>query len=53
MSKFIKNYVKPAIKLVDDLEIKLPQKISLEWYGNSIKISSENVNYNISRKNGG
>ncbi len=52
MSIFIENYIKPAIKLVDDLEIKLPQKISLEWYGDSIKISNGIVNYNISRKNG-
>jgi hypothetical protein len=53
MSIFIENYIKPAIKLVDDLEIKLPQKISLECHGDSIKISNGSVNYNISRKNGG
>jgi hypothetical protein len=53
MSIFIENYIKPAMKLVDDLEIKLPQKISLEWFGDSISISNERVNYNISRKNGG
>lgn len=53
MSIFIENYIKPAIKLVDDLEIKLPQKITLEWYDDSIKISNNSVNYNISRKNDG
>ncbi len=53
MSVFIEKYIKPAIKLIDDLEIKLPQKISLEWYGDSIKISNDSVSYNISRKNGG
>ena len=49
MSIFIKNYIKPAIKLIDDLEIQLPQKISLEWHGDSILISNGNANYNIPR----
>ncbi|MCI0611220.1 MAG: restriction endonuclease [Anaerolineae bacterium] len=53
MSVFIKKYIKPAIKLVDDLEIKVPKKISLEWFGDSIKISNESVSYTISRKDGG
>ena len=53
MSVFVDKYIKPAIKLVDDLEIKLPQKISLEWYGDSIQISSDIASYNISRKNSG
>ena len=50
MSVFIKQYIKPAIKLVDELEIELPQKISLEWFGDTIRISNENVSYNILRK---
>lgn len=49
MSVFIKKYIKPVIKLVDELEIKLPQKISLEWYGDAIQISSESTNYTIFR----
>lgn len=53
MSIFINKYIKPAIKLIDDVEVKWPQKISLEWYGDSIKISNESVNYTISRKSGG
>jgi hypothetical protein len=53
MSIFIEKYIKPAIKLVDALEIKLPQKISLEWHGDSILISNGSVHYSISRKSGG
>ncbi|MEW5827865.1 MAG: restriction endonuclease [Chloroflexota bacterium] len=53
MSIFIEKYIKPAIKLVGDLEILMPRKISLEWYGDSINISGDSANYNISRKNGG
>ncbi len=52
MSIFIENYIKPAIKLVDNLEIQSPQKISLEWYGDSIIISNGSANYNIPRQNG-
>ena len=50
MSVFIKKYITPVIKLVDELEIKLPQRISLEWYDNAIQISSENTNYTIFRR---
>jgi hypothetical protein len=49
MSVFIKKYIKPAIKLVDDLEINLPRKISLEWRGDYIEISNETSNYIIPR----
>jgi hypothetical protein len=53
MSVFIEKYIKPAIQLVDDLKIKLPQKISLEWVDDAIRISNESVSYNISRKANG
>lgn len=53
MSVFIKKYIKPVIKLVDELEIKLPQKISLEWYEDAIQISNENASYILSRRNDG
>ncbi|MDD2921771.1 MAG: hypothetical protein PHQ36_05740 [Anaerolineales bacterium] len=49
MSVFIKKYIKPAIKLVDDLEIKSPQKISLEWHESYIEIASATANYVIPR----
>jgi len=53
MSVFIKKYIKPVIKLVDELEIKSPQKISLEWYDDAIQISSENANYTFFRNDAG
>lgn len=53
MSVYVEKYIKPAIKLVDDLEIALPQKISLEWHDDSIKITNETVSYTIFRKHSG
>lgn len=51
MSVFIKKYIKPAIKLVDDLEINFPQKISLEWHEDYIEIASATTSYVIPRNN--
>lgn len=53
MSIFIEKYIKPALKLVNDLEIHLPNKIALEWHDHSIQISSRDASYTIARQIGG
>ena len=49
MGVFISKYIKPAIKLVDEMELSSLQNINLEWNKSSVVISNGKEKYTILR----
>ena len=49
MGVFIAKYIKPAIKLVDEMELSHLQKLTLEWNESNIVISNTTKKYTILR----
>lgn len=50
ISVFIENYIKPAIKGIEEIEIPLLQSVNLNWSEGRVRISSSQSEYIINRK---